>query len=151
MVVMVLLGVVTSFALAAAASQYTYDQPDNKRFLSNTVVLDGGRLPPAATIRVRTPHRAYRCAQVSGRAMGSHNRSSGRETDAGRGSRTTFSSYRRTSSVDTLKPAIDRQGKTGHHRRATETTGFYFATAPARKSVATFVRQLRGPHFRTWA
>jgi hypothetical protein len=38
MAVMVLLGVVTSFALAAAASQDTHGQPDNKRFLSNTVV-----------------------------------------------------------------------------------------------------------------
>ena len=54
-------------------------------------------------------------------------------------------------SVDTLKPAIERQGKTGHHRRATETMWFYCATASGRKSAATFVRQLRGPHFSTCA
>lgn len=54
-------------------------------------------------------------------------------------------------SVDTSNPAIDRRRKTGHHRRATETTGFYFGSGSGRKSVATFVRQLRGPHFSTCA
>ena len=34
---------------------------------------------------------------------------------------------------------------------ATETGKFYFVASSGRKSVWTFVRQLRGPHFRTWA
>ena len=53
--------------------------------------------------------------------------------------------------MDSSKPAIDRQGKTGHHWRAAETSEFYFVTASVRKSVWTLVRQLRGPHLSTWA
>ena len=45
--------------------------------------------------------------------------------------------------IDTSKPAT-----TGV---ATETGKFYFVASSGRKSVWTFVRQLRGPHFRTWA
>lgn len=33
----------------------------------------------------------------------------------------------------------------------TETSEFDFVGSSLRKSVWTFVRQLRGPHFRTWA
>jgi hypothetical protein len=55
------------------------------------------------------------------------------------------------SSVDTSKPAIHRQGKTGHSGRVIETSKFYFVASSVRKSVWTFVRQLRGPHLRTWA
>ena len=51
------------------------------------------------------------------------------------------------------------QLKTGHRwtaqnrpfRRAIETGDFYFDTSSVRKSVCTFVRQLRGPHLRTCA
>ena len=53
-------------------------------------------------------------------------------------------------SVDGSKPAISSTGKTGHFCRA-ETGEFYCAAASARKSVWTLVRQLRGPHLRTWA
>jgi hypothetical protein len=44
--------------------------------------------------------------------------------------------------VDRAKPAISR---------AAETSEFYFVPSSVRKSVCTFVRQLRGPHFSTWA
>jgi hypothetical protein len=49
------------------------------------------------------------------------------------------------------KTATDRQFKTGHHARAAETSEFYFVPFSARKSVCSFVRQLRGPHLRTCA
>ena len=55
------------------------------------------------------------------------------------------------SSVDSGKPATDRQFKTGHHERAAETSLFYFVPFSARKSVCSFVRQLRGPHLSTCA
>ena len=45
--------------------------------------------------------------------------------------------------IDTSKPAT-----TG---AAAETSEFYFVASSVRKSVWTLVRQLRGPHFRTWA
>ena len=49
----------------------------------------------------------------------------------------------------------DYLGSRFHHgapfRRAVETGEFYFVASSVRKSVWTFVRQLRGPHFRTWA
>ena len=54
-------------------------------------------------------------------------------------------------SVDTSKPAICRQVKTGHHGVAAETGEFYFVASSGRKSVWTLVRQLRGPHLSTWA
>jgi hypothetical protein len=44
--------------------------------------------------------------------------------------------------VDSAKPAIFR---------AAETRQFYFVPSLIRKSVCSFVRQLRGPHFSTWA
>ena len=44
--------------------------------------------------------------------------------------------------VDRAKPAISG---------AAETSEFYFVPSSVRKSVCTFVRQLRGPHFSTWA
>lgn len=44
--------------------------------------------------------------------------------------------------VDSAKPAISR---------AAETSQFYFVPSFVRKSVCSFVRQLRGPHFSTWA
>jgi hypothetical protein len=44
--------------------------------------------------------------------------------------------------VDRSKPAISR---------AAETREFYFVTGSVCKSVCTFVRQLRGPHFSTCA
>ena len=44
--------------------------------------------------------------------------------------------------VDRAKPAISR---------VAETSEFYFVPSSVRKSVCTFVRQLRGPHLRTWA
>jgi hypothetical protein len=43
---------------------------------------------------------------------------------------------------------------TGQNRQfpgAAETSEFYFVPSSVRKSVCTFVRQLRGPHFSTWA
>jgi hypothetical protein len=51
------------------------------------------------------------------------------------------------------------QRKTGHwptsqnrpFRRASETGEFYFVPSSVRKSVCTFVRQLRGPHLSTCA
>jgi hypothetical protein len=46
-------------------------------------------------------------------------------------------------SIDTSKPATTSA--------ATETQGFYFVAASVRKSVWTFVRQLRGPHLSTCA
>jgi hypothetical protein len=55
------------------------------------------------------------------------------------------------SSVDSGKPATDRQLKTGHHERAAETSEFYFVPFSVRKSVCSFVRQLRGPHLSTCA
>jgi hypothetical protein len=45
--------------------------------------------------------------------------------------------------VDTSKPAISGE--------RLEASQFYFVPSSVRKSVCTFVRQLRGPHFRTWA
>ena len=44
--------------------------------------------------------------------------------------------------IDTSKPTINRAAETGE---------FYFAAASVRKSVWSFVRQLRGPHLRTCA
>jgi hypothetical protein len=44
--------------------------------------------------------------------------------------------------VDRAKPAI---------YRTAETSEFYFVPSSVRKSVCTFVRQLRGPHLSTWA
>ena len=44
--------------------------------------------------------------------------------------------------VDRAKPAISG---------AAETSEFYFVLSSVRKSVCTFVRQLRGPHFSTCA
>ena len=44
--------------------------------------------------------------------------------------------------MDRAKPAISQ---------AAETSGFYFVAPSVRKSVCTFVRQLRGPHLSTWA
>jgi hypothetical protein len=55
------------------------------------------------------------------------------------------------SSVDSGKPATDRRFKTGHHERAAETSKFYFVPFSTRKSVCSFVRQLRGPHLSTCA
>lgn len=57
-------------------------------------------------------------------------------------------------SVDTSKPAISRHLKTGHHRRGARDwwTGYRFGVVSTDKvSPWTFVRQLRGPHLRTWA
>ena len=54
-------------------------------------------------------------------------------------------------SVDTSNPAICGQVKTGHCRRRPRLREFYFAAASVRKSVWSFVRQLRGPHLRTCA
>jgi hypothetical protein len=45
--------------------------------------------------------------------------------------------------VDRAKPAIVR--------RLTETGEFYRVASSVRKSVWTLVRQLRGPHVKTWA
>ena len=63
--------------------------------------------------------------------------------------------------VDLLKSHHPLGGhlKTGHRstpenrppRVATETRRFYFVGSSVRKSVWTLVRQLRGPHFSTWA
>jgi hypothetical protein len=55
------------------------------------------------------------------------------------------------SSVDSSKPAIYGQRKTGNFAGAAETGEFYFVPSSVRKSVCTFVRQLRGPHLRTCA
>ncbi len=44
--------------------------------------------------------------------------------------------------LDRAKPAISG---------AAETSEFYFVPSSVRKSVCTFVRQLRGPHLSTWA
>ena len=38
-----------------------------------------------------------------------------------------------------------------HFPAATETREFYFVASSVRKSVCTFVCQLRGPHLSTWA
>jgi len=38
-----------------------------------------------------------------------------------------------------------------HFPATTETREFYFVVSSVRKSVCTFVRQLRGPHLSTWA
>jgi len=38
-----------------------------------------------------------------------------------------------------------------HFTAATETSQFYFVVSSARKSVCSFVRQLRGAHLSTWA
>jgi hypothetical protein len=38
-----------------------------------------------------------------------------------------------------------------HFPVTTETSEFYFVGSSVRKSVCTFVRQLRGPHLSTWA
>jgi hypothetical protein len=38
-----------------------------------------------------------------------------------------------------------------HFPGTTETGEFYFVASSVRKSVCTFVRQLRGPHLSTWA
>ena len=54
-------------------------------------------------------------------------------------------------SVDSGKPPTDRRFKTGHHERAAETSEFYFVPLSVRKSVCSFVRQLRGPHLSTCA
>ena len=54
-------------------------------------------------------------------------------------------------SVDSSKPAICGQRKTGIFAGAAETGEFYFVPSSVRKSVCTFVRQLRGPHLRTCA
>jgi len=58
-------------------------------------------------------------------------------------------SFRAVPSVDRSKAAICRHFKTGHFRLAAETSEFYFVPSSVRKSVCTFVRQLRGPHFST--
>jgi hypothetical protein len=48
------------------------------------------------------------------------------------------------------RPLIDR-AKPASTERAAETGEFYFEPSSTRKSVWTFVRQLRGPHLRTCA
>ena len=58
---------------------------------------------------------------------------------------------RPTASVDTPKPAINRHLKTGHKPWRPRPGAVYLTAASVRKSVCTFVRQLRGPHLRTWA
>ena len=50
----------------------------------------------------------------------------------------------KTGNLWTAKPAIASSADPG-------LSEFYFVTASVRKSVCTFVRQLRGPHLRTWA
>jgi hypothetical protein len=42
-------------------------------------------------------------------------------------------------------------GKTDNSLTTAETSEFYFEVSSVRKSVCTFVRQLRGPHLRTCA
>ena len=42
-------------------------------------------------------------------------------------------------------------GKTDNYVATAETNEFYFEVSSVRKSVCTFVRQLRGPHLRTCA
>ena len=54
-------------------------------------------------------------------------------------------------SVDVSKPAISRQGKTGIFSGRRDQVEFYFVGSPVRKSVWTFVRQLRCPHLSTCA
>jgi serine/threonine protein kinase len=55
-------------------------------------------------------------------------------------------------SVDRAKPAICRHFKTGHFEWAgSRPSEFYRTMSPDCKSVWTFVRQLRGPHFSTCA
>ena len=49
-----------------------------------------------------------------------------------------------------IRPLIDRS-KPATTGMAAETGEFYFVASSGRKSVWTFVRQLRGPHFRTCA
>ncbi len=58
---------------------------------------------------------------------------------------------RMSASVNTSKPAIYRQGKTGHFADATETVEYYFGSPSVRKGVRTLVRQLWGPHLSTCA
>ena len=41
--------------------------------------------------------------------------------------------------------------KPGNFQALAETSEFYFVVSSVRKSVWTFVRQLRGPHLSTWA
>ena len=53
-------------------------------------------------------------------------------------------------SVDTSNPAIDRHFKTGHYGRRAE-TGFTCGGGRGAEVGWTLVRQLRGPHLRTWA
>lgn len=55
------------------------------------------------------------------------------------------------SSVDTSNPAIKRHLKTGHHEHTAEAREIYASGPSVRKSGCTLVRQLRGPHLRTWA
>jgi hypothetical protein len=54
-------------------------------------------------------------------------------------------------SVDTAKPATRGRVKTGHQRWRPRPVEIYFACSSCRKSVWILVRQLRGPHLRTWA
>jgi hypothetical protein len=54
-------------------------------------------------------------------------------------------------SVDTSKPAICGQAKTGNFLGPAKTGEFYFVPSSGRKSVWTLVRQLRGPHLSTCA
>jgi hypothetical protein len=54
-------------------------------------------------------------------------------------------------SVDSSKPAINRQFKPHHFYRRPRLVEFYFVASSVRKSVWTLVRQLRGPHLSTWA
>jgi hypothetical protein len=55
-------------------------------------------------------------------------------------------------SVDRAKPAICRHFKTGHFQAAgSRPIEFYRTLSPECKSMWTFVRQLRGPHFSTCA
>ncbi len=54
-------------------------------------------------------------------------------------------------SVDGPNPAIYRRSKSRIFRRRPRLGEFYFVASSVRKSVCTFVRQLRGPHLSTWA
>src|SRR5215831_9303653 len=50
-----------------------------------------------------------------------------------------------------FKTDNSRTGKTDNYLTTAETREFYFEVSSVRKSVCTFVRQLRGPHLRTCA
>jgi len=68
------------------------------------------------------------------------------------GSKTTLETQlAQRASVDTSNPAIYRHRKTGHLGSAVEAGDLYLTAVSVRKSVCTLVRQLRGPHLRTWA